>query len=319
MSNIASIVTRPLNLQTDGWVLPVATLAIGTFAIGTDSFVLAGILPEIAQAFRISPGTAGLTVTAFAMTYAVAAPILATVLGRAARKTLLLWGLAAFVAANLGAAAAPNFGLLLVARVLTGIAAAMFTPTASAAAAALGGTARRGTALSIILGGLTVGTVFGVPLGTGIGQRLGWQASLLFVAAVGVLAALALLLTLRPLPLPAATSLRQRLALFANAQVMLAASVNAASVCGGIMVYTYVAEVIGQTAGIVGTTLTLALFIWGAGGSVGTFLSGWLSDHIGPNPTIIIMLLALILSLLALGFSTVPAIAILLLALFSAG
>ncbi|GLX52610.1 MFS transporter [Streptomyces hygroscopicus subsp. hygroscopicus] len=272
--------------------------------MGTDSFVLAGILPQIAHGLHISTGAAGQTITAFALTYGLAAPFLAALTSRLPRKPLLAVALALFVLANLASAAAPNLPLLLTARVVAGLGAALYTPNASAAAAALAGPARRGRALSVILGGLTVGTVFGVPVGTAIGQHLSWEASLVFVAAVGALALLGVLLVLPGLPIPPAIPLAQRFAVLANRRVVAIVAFMLLASGASIMVYTYTATVLGQIAHIHGTGLATALLAWGVGGIFGSFGSGWLTDRLGAARTLTIAIALLIVTLAALTVST---------------
>jgi predicted MFS family arabinose efflux permease len=290
------------------WAARVLVLALGSFAMGTDSFVLAGILPQLASGLRVSEGSAGQVVTAFALTYAVSAPFLAAATGKVPRKALMAVALTLFVAANLAAAAAPTLTLLLVARIATGVGAALFTPTASAAAVALAGPARRGQALSIILGGLAVGTVFGVPAGTAIGQHLGWQASLLFVAAVALAALILLLTTLPALPTPPVVPMRQRMALLVDRRVLLIVAVTMVATASGILVYTYIAQILAGTAHITGTALAIALLAWGVGGSLGAFGSGWLTDRYGANRTLLLAITALGLTLLGLAYAGGPAV-----------
>ncbi|MES9521945.1 MFS transporter [Streptomyces capoamus] len=293
--------------SSPAWGRPVAVLALGSFAMGTDSFVLAGILPQIAGGLHVSTGAAGQTITAFALTYGLAAPFLAVLTSRLPRKPLLAAALGLFVLANLASAAAPNLALLLVARVAAGLGAALYTPNASAAAAALAGPARRGRALSVILGGLTVGTVFGVPVGTAIGQHMSWQASLVFVAAVGALALLGVLLVL---PVPPTTPLGQRIAVLANRRVVAMVVFMLLASGASIMVYTYTATVLAQIAHIRGTTLSAALLAWGVGGIFGSFGSGLLTDRLGAACTLTcaILLLIVTLALLTVCTSIVPAI-----------
>ncbi|MGW3265877.1 MFS transporter [Streptomyces sp. NPDC001056] len=290
--------------SSPAWGRPVAVLALGSFAMGTDSFVLAGILPQIAHGLHISTGAAGQTITAFALTYGLAAPFLAALTSRLPRKPLLAVALALFVLANLASAAAPNLPLLLTARVVAGLGAALYTPNASAAAAALAGPARRGRALSVILGGLTVGTVFGVPVGTAIGQHLSWEAGLVFVAAVGVLALLGVLLVLPGLPIPPAIPLARRFAVLANRRVLAIVAFMLLASGAGIMVYTYTATVLGQIAHIHGTGLATALLAWGVGGVFGSFGSGWLTDRLGAARTLTLATALLIVTLAALTVST---------------
>jgi predicted MFS family arabinose efflux permease len=296
------------------WVVLVLVLALGTFAMGTDSFVLAGILPQLASGLRVSQASAGQVVTAFALTYAVSAPVLAAVTGKPARKLLMVIALSLFVAANLAAAAAPSLALLLLARVAAAVGAALFTPTASAAAVALAGPARRGQALSIILGGLATGTVFGVPVGTALGQHRGWPASLLFVAAVGFVALVLLVISLPALPAPPTVSVRERLALLVNHRVLLVVSVTGVATAAGILVYTYIARILSSTAHITGTTLAVTLLVWGIGGTIGAFGSGWFTDRFGANLTLMLSISFQAVTLLALGYAHSRALVLVLLA-----
>ncbi|MFI9271084.1 MFS transporter [Kitasatospora sp. NPDC052896] len=281
-----------------------AVLALGSFAMGTDSFVLAGILPQIAHGLKESTGAAGQVITAFALTYALAAPFLAAITSKLPRKPLLIFALSLFVLANLASAAAPSLALLLVARVAAGLGAALYTPNASAAAAVLAGPARRGQALAVILGGLTVGTVCGVPVGTAIGQHDSWQASLVFVAVVGAVALLGLLLTLPALPIPPAVPMSARLKVLARGRVLAMVAFMLLASASSIMVYTYIANVLGATAHTTGTALAIALLLWGVGGTVGSFGSGWLTDRWGAERTLTLAVLLLAVTLAALTIAT---------------
>ena len=286
------------------WGRPVAVLALGSFAMGTDSFVLAGILPQIGRGLHESTAATGQVITAFALTYALTAPFLAAFTGKLPRKPLMAFALALFVLANLASAAAPTLPLLLVARVVAGLGAALYTPNASVAAAALAGPARRGQALAVILGGLTVGTVFGVPVGTAIGQHESWQASLVFVAAVGLVTLLALLVTLPALPIPPAVPLAARFKVLGNGRVVAIVVFMLLASAASILVYTYIAKIVASTAHISGTTLAAALLVWGIGGTVGSFGSGWLADRWGAHRTLLLAVVVLAVTLAALTVST---------------
>jgi predicted MFS family arabinose efflux permease len=288
------------------WAFPVALLALGTFAIGTDSFVLAGILPQLSTGLDISEGAAGQVVTVFAITYAVAAPFLAVFTQRVPRKTLIAIGLGVFVAANVAGAFAPTLGVLLATRIICALGAASFTPTANAVSSFLAGPARRGRALSITLGGIALGTVFGVPIGTAIGQALGWAASLVFVAAVGLIALAALLLVLPHLNDEPAVPLGQRFAVMGQWRVILVVLVTALATGSGILVYTYIAPLLESLTGITGGTLALGLLIWGVGGAIGAFGCGPVIERIGAGYTsaLGILVLAAALAVIALAPST---------------
>jgi len=296
--------TEPARPAGGGSLRPVAVLAVGSFAMGTDSFVLAGILPNIAGGLHVSTAAAGQTITVFALTYALTAPLLAGITGAVPRKPLMLAALGLFVLANLASASAPTLGLLLVARVAAGLGAALYTPNASAAAAALVDPARRGRALAMVLGGLTVGTVLGVPVGTAIGQRISWPASLVFVAVVGLVALLGILVTLPSLALPPAVPLRARFTLVGNRRVLAIVAVMLLASGASISVYTYIAAVLAHTANITGTTLAAVLLVWGAGGAVGAFGSGALTDRYGPARTLLLAITTLTVTLAALTVTT---------------
>jgi predicted MFS family arabinose efflux permease len=285
------------------WAFPVALLAVGTFAIGTDSFVLAGILPQLSSGLNISEGAAGQVVTVFAITYAVAAPFLAVFTQRVPRRRLIAIGLSVFVLANIAGAFAPTLEALLATRVLCALGAASFTPTANAVAAALAGPARRCTALSITLGGIALGTVFGVPIGTAIGQALGWEASLVFVAAVGIAALAALLLVLPPLDAEPAVSLRRRFAVMGEWRVITVVLVTAVATGSGILVYTYIAPLLGALTGISGGALAWGLLIWGVGGAIGAFGCGPVIERIGAGRTSALGILVLAGALAMIAFA----------------
>lgn len=291
------------------WLRPVAVLALGSFAMGTDSFILAGILPQIAQGLDITTGAAGQTITAFALTYGLAAPFLAAFTSRLPRKPLMACALALFVLANLASAAAPNLALLLTARIAAGLGAALYTPTASAAAAAVAGPAHRGRAMSVIIGGLTLGTVVGVPIGTTIGQHISWKAGLVFVAAVGATALLGILVVLPALPIPPTVPLTQRFTVLTDRRVVALVVFILLISASNMIFYTYAADVLGQIAHIKGAALTMALLAWGVGGVIGSFGSGHLTDRWGPERTLSVVLCVLIVSLAALALATsLPAV-----------
>ena len=152
---------------------PIAILALGMFALGLDAYVVAGLLPKIGATFDISAGEAGQAVTVFTLAYALAAPICAGLLaGRPVRRVLGV-ALAIFTLANLLSALATGLFGLLLARALAGLAAGLYAPVAITSAAALVDPGRKGRALALTLGGMSTGTVIGVPAGLWIADRLG--------------------------------------------------------------------------------------------------------------------------------------------------
>ena len=262
---------------------PVLLLSLGTFALGTDALVISGVLPRIGHDLDVGIGAAGQLITIFSTVYALAAPVLAVVTGNWNRRRVLLLAMSGFVVANALAAAAPNYAVLVLARVLAALAAAMFTPAASAAAASLVEPAERGRALAAVIGGLTLANALGVPLGTLIGQTAGWRATLVFVAAVGVIALAGIGVTLGSMPSPGVASLSQRLAAARIPGVLATLAATALAMCGVFVLYGYLAWFAAVSAGVSGSTLTVLYLVTGVTAVISNLTAGWLIDHMPPT------------------------------------
>lgn len=256
-------------------------LALGTFAMGTDSMVVAGILGPISADLGVSVPAAGQLVTVFALGYALLAPVLATLTARWPRRRLLLTALAVFSAANALSALAPSYGLLLATRVLAAAGAALYTPTANAVATTLVAPERRGRALATVLGGMTVATALGVPLGTWVG-RADWRMTMWLVTALGLAALAGLALLLRDLPAPtAAPTLRARLAPLRRPRVLGAAATTLVFFLAFQSVYIYLATAVSGATGGDADRLSVVLLTCGVMSVAGSWLGGRLVDRIG--------------------------------------
>lgn len=185
-------------------------LALATFAVGTDAFVMAGLLPAIAADLEVSVPVAGRLVTVFALTLAVAAPVLSWLLSPLDRRTVLPLALIVFIVGNVLTALSPTYLLALLARILTAAGAATITATASSAVVASTPAERRGRAMALVIGGLTLSTALGMPLGNLIGS-VDWRLTLWAVATLGIVAAIGISVALPKVVLPV-TSLTARLA-----------------------------------------------------------------------------------------------------------
>ncbi|MFE7394485.1 MFS transporter [Streptomyces sp. NPDC057582] len=277
-------------------------LTAAMFAIGTDSFVIAGILPNAAHSLGVDIGTAGWLITAYAFTYAILGPVMAAATTRWPRRTLFLTGLGIFVVGNLLTALVPDFGMALFARALAGLGGAMVTPTAVAAAAALAPPERRGRAISTVMAGLSAATALGAPLGTAIGSLTGdWRATMLFVSALGLLAAAGIALLLPKIPNPPLVPLRARLAPLGDRRIGLTLLTTLLLFTGLYTVYSYIAEGLDRATGGSGTTLAILLFVWGVASTIGTLGSGNLVDRLGSRRIINVALVVL-----ALDFALLP-------------
>src|ERR1700744_1997705 len=255
-------------------------LALGMFALGTDSFVVAGVLPEIARSFSVSIGAAGQMTTVYSITYALLSPILATLAASVPRKRLLLAGLVLFVIANLGTAFAPTFGIALATRALAGLGAAIFSPTAMGAAPMIVPPERRGFALAVVLTGLTVSTATGAPIGTIIGGLGNWHWTMVYVAALAALSLIGVAALLSEIPKLPPIPLAKRLAPLADARVGLTLASTLLFFTGVFTVYTYFAVVFDRAIGGNPAVLSAALVAWGLSGVVSNIVVGRLIDRV---------------------------------------
>ena len=265
-------------------------LALGMFAIGTDGFVMAGVLPELANSFHVSISAAGQVTTAYALSYALLAPTVAAIAGNLPRKMLMLSGLTIFVAANLATAAAPSFGFAIAMRLVTGLGAAMFAPTASGAGVLLVPPERRGFALSVIIGGLTTATALGSPMGSLIGALGDWRWTMIFVSSLGLVAFLGVTVFLSNIPTPPAVDLAKRLAPLRDSRVVLTLMTTLLSMGGFFTVYTYFSVVFDRAVGGSPLVFGALLVAWGVAGTFGNLFAGRLVDRLGARKVLLMVL-----------------------------
>ncbi|EHR49098.1 arabinose efflux permease family protein [Saccharomonospora marina XMU15] len=274
--------------------MPVAllALAIGAFGIGTTEFVMMGVLPEAAKDFRISIPVAGHLITAYAVGVVVGAPLLTAAAVRMARRTVLMAMMAMFTAGNALFAVAPSHEFGVVFRFLAGLPHGAFFGAGAVVAAKLAGEHRRARAVSLMFLGLTLANVVGVPLGTLLGQQVGWRATFGVVAAIGVVA-LAAIARLVPYDgRPAQPSLRGELAAFRRPQVWLALAIVTFGLGGGFASLSYVTPMLTGVAGFEPTTVTFLLALAGLGMTAGNIVGGRLADR-APVPSLYGALFAL--------------------------
>jgi predicted MFS family arabinose efflux permease len=279
-------------------------LAVGTFAIGTDAFVIGGVLPAVARSLGVSTSAAGLLVTAFAIAYAVGGPVLAVSAAGLPRRALMVSALALFVVANIVAAVATGYGVMLFARVLAALGAASFVPAASAVASSLAPTEYRGRALGTVVAGMTVAQVVGVPFGAFVGSSLGWRYTFIFIAGLGAAAACAVRFWLPEVQSPAPAPLGQRLRVAARLSTWPLLLQTVLAMAAGFSVLTYVYPVLSRAAGYHGAMISVALLVFGVASVAGSTLGGRLTDRFGAFPVVAVGLAALALAMVAISVVT---------------
>ncbi|GIO01618.1 putative MFS-type transporter YtbD [Brevibacillus halotolerans] len=255
--------------------LALLALAISAFAIGTTEFISVGLLPLIADDLNISVSTSALTVTLYALGVTFGAPILTSLTSGIPRKALLLWIMLVFIVGNTLAATANGIVVLLIARIISALSHGVFMSIGSTIAADLVPENRRASAIAFMFSGLTVATVTGVPLGTFIGQQLGWRAAFIGIVAVGILAFLAnIILIPSDLRKGTKTPLREQLTLVTNGRLLLAFLITAIGYGGTFVVFTYLSPLLHDITGFKETTVAVILLGYGIAIAIGNIIGG---------------------------------------------
>jgi predicted MFS family arabinose efflux permease len=291
-----AVSTKPLPDQERVKWRSVAPLGIGAFAIGTDLFVVAGVLPGLAADLGVTVGAAGLTVTVFALAYATGAPVLSALLGARPLRQVLIGSLVLFGLCNVASALAPGLAVLLVARVLGALAASVYIPAAGSAAVAAAPASRRGRALGVVLAGSAVATVLGAPLGVLLASHLSWRAAFGLVAVLAAATVLGLLHSSAGSGPPTRATLSERLRPMRSPAVAGTLAVTFLVMAGSNSVYTYLALLLGGSTG-----LGLSIGVFGLAGLVGTWWAGTAADRRGSGRVVV-----LAVTMLGTGLAALP-------------
>ncbi|HEY2790900.1 MAG TPA: MFS transporter [Micromonosporaceae bacterium] len=268
--------------------LALLSLALGGFAIGLTEFVAMGLLPQIAHnllptqyahSSAQAVAHAGLMISVYAAGVVAGAPLFAALGARVPRKRLVLCFLALFIVGTVASALAPTFGLVLVARFVAALPHGAYFGAAGILAASIMGPGRQAKGFAVVLGGLTVSNVVGVPLITHIGQAAGWRFAYLTIAAVFLLTFAAVLATVPHVPVQPGGSVRNELRAFRRPQVWLVAGVASIGFGGLFAVDSYIAPVTTHVAGLSGSVVPWVLVAVGLGMTVGNALGGAYGDR----------------------------------------
>lgn len=284
--------------------MPLALLALtlSAFAIGTTEFVIVGLIPTIASDLGIALPSAGLLVSLYALSVAIGAPLLTALTGRVPRKALLVGLMALFTLGNLVAWQAPGYESLIIARILTGLAHGVFFSVGSIIATNL--VSKDKAAIATMFSGMTVAFVTGIPLGTFIGQHLGWRVTFLVVAAFGVVALLGSLLFV-PKNIqhtPPAPLLRQARVLL-QPRLLLVYAMTAVGYGGSLIAFTFLAPILQELAGFSPNMVGAVLLAYGISVAIGNIWGGRLADKRGPVSALKIIFGLLAAVLLVLTFT----------------
>jgi predicted MFS family arabinose efflux permease len=255
-------------------------LSVGTFTLGVDGFVLAGLLPHVSSSLHVSLATAGQLTTIFALVYAVGSPVIAAAAGNWDRRLLLAAGMTVFAVGIVLQAVGTSFAVVAAGRVVAALGAAGYQATAYSTAGILSDDAHRARALAVVAGGSSVAIVAGLPFGLLVGQLWGWRAAMWLLLGLAVMSLLAIGL------LPAAhtprLTLRQRGAVLGDRRVLGVLAGTVAVLTPGFLVLAYLPAIL-HTSGM---WIVFATLAYGAGQVAGTTLVPRLIDRVGARRTL---------------------------------
>jgi MFS transporter, DHA1 family, inner membrane transport protein len=259
--------------------LALLALATGGFAIGTTEFVTMGLLPQIADGVHISIPTAGHIVSAYALGVVVGAPVIAALGARTGRKRLLLALMAVFVLGNILSAVANSYELLMAARFLTGLPHGAFFGIGAVVGASMVPANKRAWAVSMMMVGLPVANIVGVPVTTLLGQKFGWQLPFAAVGVLGLLTLVAVWFWIGPQRVGNDVNVRSELSALAKPQVWMALLVGMVGFGGMFATYSFITPTMTGLAGFSEAAVTIVLAVYGIGMTGGTLVGGRLADR----------------------------------------
>jgi DHA1 family inner membrane transport protein len=254
-------------------------LALGGFGIGTTEFATMGLLPQIAATFGIPDYEASHAISLYAAGVVVGAPLIAVLGAKLPRKGMLIGLMLAVALGNGLSAVAQDKTLLLVSRFVAGLPHGAFFGIAAVVAATLVAPERRGTAVARVMVGLTVANLVGVPLATAAGQQIGWRSAYLAVAVIGVVTALAIAAWVPRVPLDAGASMKGEVRAFRRPTVWFAIFTGMIGFGGMFAVYSYVAPLTTEVAGLPASVVPWMLAVFGLGMTLGATFGGRFVDR----------------------------------------
>ena len=275
-------------------------LTIGMFALGMDAYIVAGLIPSISQSFNKSSSAIGQGVTVFTLFFSISAPIFSTILAKSPVKKILIIAFSIFTLANIITAISMNYMLYIVSRAIAGLGAGVSSPIAISASNHLVSEKHKGKAIAFTVGGMSVGTVIGVPLGLEIANISNWRFAMLVIIVISFIALISISILMPKFKIEAPPNLKDRFQLFLNKHVLRVISVTLCAAIASLGLYTYLADIIKTNTDT--KNLTHYLTAWGIGGLIGSFGIGFIIDRF--KNTRFVMLIILIL--LALSFGLIP-------------
>jgi len=280
-------------------------LALGATVVGTAESIITGILDMIASDTNVSIGLAGQLVTVYSIAYAVGTPILIAITSKVDRKKLLLAALCIFVIGNIIAVLSPNYALLLISRAVLGVSAGVFAVVALGVAAQITPPEKRGSAIGTVLMGTSLSLVIGLPLGTLIGEYMGWRWIFAILGVITIITTVPIAKAVPKLSGQEAIPLSKQLAVLKEFKVISGLLTSLFFITGYSVVSTYLAPLLRENAGLNSNTISLVLLGMGLMAVVGSRLGGYGADKWGIARILIASLLLHVIALIFLPIAAV--------------
>ncbi|MFE1336155.1 Cmx/CmrA family chloramphenicol efflux MFS transporter [Streptomyces sp. NPDC058733] len=259
--------------------LAVYILGLSVFALGTSEFMLSGLLPPIAEDMHVSIPRAGLLISAFAIGMVVGAPLLAVATLRLPRKTTLVALISLFGLGQVAGALAPSYAVLFVSRVVSALACAGFWAVGAAVAIAMVPVGARARAMAVMIGGLSIANVLGVPAGAFLGEHAGWRSAFWAVAAASAIALVGVVTRIPHIPVPEnRPRLKGELVIYRDRQVLLSVLITALAAGGVFCAFSYLAPLLTDVSGLDAGWVSAVLALFGIGALIGTYIGGRVAD-----------------------------------------
>jgi len=268
-------------------------LALGMFSLGMDTYIVAGLIPEMSRSLNQSSTAIGQGVTIFTLVFAISAPLFSIFLAKINVKQTLIFALIIFIFANIMTSLAVNLPIYLLARAIAGVGAGIFSPMAVSTGSQLVENKNRGKALATVVGGMSIGTVIGVPLGIQISNLTSWRVTLLFIVLISTLTCVLIAIHFRAIFAPTPPSIKERFKLFIHPHIIRIMTVTVCAAIASLGLYTYLSKIVEQYQSIY--SLTTYLMMWGIGGLIGSFSIGFIIDRFKFTNLIVLSIMILLL------------------------
>lgn len=284
--------------------LRLGTLAFALFVVGTNAFVVAGVLPAIGESLSVTPTLVSYAISAYAILVAVLAPAFSMLLAHFPPEKVMAAGMLIFAVGTGASALALNYPVFFIARAVAGIGAAALVPLATALAPRLAEPGRQGRAMAVVALGFTLAVALGSPVGTGLAEITNWRVAIGGLAGLGAVLGLAIASLLRGVPTNPKVSLAARMSVLADPRVIMGVIAIMMMIMSFNLIYVFSSEVTSAVTGGDGAILALLLLVFGLAGAVGNQLGGWLIDTWGDVRTmriaLVVEIAAFLLMLLTL-------------------